>query len=468
MLAPIPEIKIGWTDQRLRGGWLAVILAAAVGLAFMPKYITVADEYFYAGQAFTLSKGRIVPEAGDPLPFPAQPAAAAFRYPILWPAVLAVGRSVSVRAMFVVALLAHWLGGMAVARMLVRRGVPSWLAAVYLFHPVFWTYSRTLMSGGPSVAAMMIAMDAWENHSSLVAGVAFGGMSGLRLASAAPAAGFLVSVGRQWRQNVRGFLAIAAGAVAFFGIQAAVNYRLAGSVVSPYARGQLGWFSVGTIASNIAFYVGALAVLPPFSLVMFLVRPRATDRWAWVAVASLAFSVLVSYRDLASGFLETLVGAQRYAMAAHAALLVSTSRVWSAIRPFRTRWVVLAGGVAMGISGSAVMVKREGRYRPAVEALAACKAQRIAYNAFASKVAGSVNAVSYREVETVPPANREWDVLVVAGEIQTGRPDYPAGRRFDPPVVEGTTCQRIGGFALYDATGNCPSRGKPCWGASGE
>src|SRR2546423_9372739 len=105
MLATLPDSQVAWTDPRLRGAWLALLAAAVIALAFLPKSLTNNDETYYAGEAYTLAHGRVAPQPGDPLPLAAETPAQAMRYPVAWPAVLALGRLISIRAMYLVALI---------------------------------------------------------------------------------------------------------------------------------------------------------------------------------------------------------------------------------------------------------------------------------------------------------------------------------------------------------------------------
>jgi len=288
MLASQPHAQIAWTDPRMRGAWAAIIAAALVALVFLPQSFTNNDEYYYAGQAYVLSKGRVTPRAGDPLPVPGEIPAQAFRYPVAWPAVLAPARLVSIRATYVVVLLVHLLGGAIVARMLVRRGARSALAAAYLFHPVFWLYSRTLLSDLPATVALLVAMDAWENRRQGVAAGALGFASASRLANAAFVFGFGLSIITEWRAG-SSTSPPRPGRRRVLGVQMLVNHALGGYwLLSPYLA-QNALLVTGNMAlENVLLYAAGLALLPPFSLIAALVRPRQVDRWAFVALVMVA------------------------------------------------------------------------------------------------------------------------------------------------------------------------------------
>ncbi len=459
----VAEVSISWLDRRLRGGWLGIVLAAAVALSFLPTSIVNGDEYFYAGQALTLARGRIVPADGDGLPVPQLPAAAAFKYPIGWPMLLAPARLVSFRAMFVVTLLAHLAGGAAVARILVRRGLPSWLNAVYLFHPVAWLYSRTLMSDAPATAALLVAIDAWENRDRIACAIALGLAPAMRLANLIALAGFGAAVLPEAKRRWRDVAAAGVSVAAFVGLQVAVTHHLAGGFFStPYAA-SIGRLLDGAMAiDNALLYSAGLLFLPPFSLFWAIARRGTVDRWAAAAVPVLVFFVAYAFHDAAANPLHTLVGGQRLVLPAHAALLVATCRAWAAWRPFRMRSFVLAAGVAAGVVGCLAMRTLEQRYAPAVEVLRECKARRIAYNTNAHRVALSLDADEYRLVDGRDPA-RLGDLVILGKRFETNRPQSAEPEqqltRYSFP---GARCRELGNYVVWDLGGRCPEFGRPC------
>jgi hypothetical protein len=463
LLAPAPEGAVSWADPRLRSGWLALSVAALVAVAFLPGSLTNGDEYYYAGQAFVLSHGRIVPQSGDPLPVPELPPARAFKYPIAWPALLAVSRVFSFRAMFLVALLAHVAGGAAVARMLVRRGAPAHLAVVYLFHPVFWTYSRTLLSDVPATACFLLAMDAWENRDPLRGAAALGLASSLRLASLVGVVGFGLALLPQLRRRLRDAIWLGLGVTLGLAIQAAVNYRLTGFVQgSPYAADNVSLLTGKIAVQNLLLYVAGLALLPPFSLVLLALQPSRTDRWALLAAPVLVFFILYSFHDFGPSWLETLVGGQRLVALAHASLSVATSRIWSGPLVLERKVPVLLAGAVLGIAGCLASERLVTRHQPAIELLRACHADVIAYNYNAFRAAVSTEAKGYLPFTGAPP-QAGWDVLVFASQPQTYRPRTTGS---DPtlelPRLPGTQCRQVGPYLVYDAAGRCPQRGEPC------
>lgn len=470
MLAPLPDTRVGWTDRRLRGGWLALLAAAVVALAFLPRSLTNNDEYYYAGQAYVVAHGRLTPQPGDPLLVPEEAPDQAFRYPLAWPAVLSVGRLVSFRAMYVVALLAHLLGGAAVARMLVRRGAPPVLAVAYLFHPVLWIYSRTLMSDVPTTAALLVAMDAWENRSRKSASIGLAFATAVRLANVIAAVGFGLSVLSQIKRRFKDAAAAAACVALLIGVQMLVNHKLGGYwIFSRYASQGAGMFDGRMLAENLALYLAGLALLPPFSLVFALARPRRIDAWAILAIVLVGAYLPVSYHNVSPNLLETLVGGQRYVLPAHAALLIATARTWTTAPLLRRSWLPVAAGVLIGVAGCLAMARLEKHHRPAVDALASCRPNVLAYNRYANRVAGSVEARTYRVVQDVADATKtvpEWDVLVLAPGILSHQPGYAPAWSTAPVAVAGATCSQIDTYVVYDRGGRCAVRGTPCAGPS--
>ena len=464
MFAPLPTTPVAWTDPRMRGALLAMLAAAIVALAFLPKSFTNHDEFYYAGQAYTLTQGRVTPQVGDPLLVPLETPAQAFRYPVAWPAVLALGRFVSIRAMYVLVLIVHLLGGAAVARMLVRRGVRSVLSAAYLFHPVLWIYSRTLLSDLPATAALVIAMDAWENRDRKTAAGAIGFVAAARIANFAAVLGFGMAIRPEARRRVRDVAGLVVGVSAFWGVQILVN-RVLGEywLVSPYAKAAGVMLDGGMFLENLLLYVGGLALLPPFPLVVALRWPRRVDRWAWVALVVVGAHLPISYHNVSPNILETLVGGQRYVMPAHAALLIATAGVWSGAPGLRRAWVPIGAGMLVAVVGCLAMARLEKRHGVAAETVAACHPSTIAYNRYADRIGGSVPARTYLVSEDVPHQRLDdGDVLVLAPSMQSTQPGYSTSWTSAPPRLDRGVCRRIGAYAVYDFTGRCPVRGDPC------
>lgn len=451
----------------MRGGWVAIGVALLVALAFLPRSLANHDEFYYAGQAYTLAHGRLAPQPGDPLLVGLNSAAEAFRYPVAWPAVLSLARLVSFRAMFVVALLCHLAAGAAVARMLVRRKVPSFLAVAYLFHPVFWIYSRTLLSDGPTAAALLLAMDGWENRSRVATSGWLGLMSGVRLANGIAACGFGFSIINRLRRRLSDVVALIIGTSLFVGIQLLVNRRLDGHwLVSSYAVSGAKMFDGAMTLENVVLYLGGLALLPPFCLVFAVARPRSVDRWALIAIPILIAYVPISFHNVSANVLETLVGGQRYLMPAHAALLVATARSWSRL-PFLTRPVIpLVLGAAVAVIGCLAMRPIERRHGAAAGLVVECRPKAIGYTRHANMVAGSVPADSYDAFDLIPETHRPWDVMVLTPGYQGNQPGFATPWQAPPPAIPGATCQVLGPYAVYDFTGRCPVRGAPCSGSS--
>jgi hypothetical protein len=457
----LPREPIRWQDPRLRGAWWALLTAAVVACAFLPGGLTINDEYFYAGQAYLLAHGRIAAHVADPLGLPGQSLAEAFRYPFAWPLVLALGRTISLRAMYVAALTMHLCGGAALARMLVRRGILSVAVGVYLFHPVFWTYSRTLMSDVPATAALLVAMDAWENRTRSSMAAALGFASVARITGIVSVLGFAFALGRA--ASRRELLLCALGITAFWGVQCSITAALGNGLLSPYASAQTGFISSGLLLENGLLYLGGLALLPPFSLGMAVWRRALVDRWAWLGAVVVLAYLPVAYHERSLRIVETLVGGQRYVMAAHAALLIATARVWGRAPMFRHTWPVLAIGAACGVFGSLAVSRLEQRHRPAIEAVRACHPNELAYDTYSNRIAGSVESRSYHAITWPRSVDPAWDVLVLAPGFQSNQPGYSSSWNDGPPRIPGAQCSLVGPYAIYDFRGRCRRHGEACW-----
>ena len=460
----LPHERISLRDPRLRAGWLVLLLAALVAACFLPRSITNSDEYYYAGQAYVLAQGRIVPQLGDPLPLPDVAPAEAFRYPVTWPALLSLARLISFRAMYAFAFLVHLLGAVAVMRMLVRRGAHASLVAFYVFHPALLVYARTLMSDMPAVAALMIAMDAWENGTVPLSAAGLGLASGMRFATASALLGFGLATRHEWRRRDLAALMLALGVALFLAVQAVTNQVLAGSAVaSPYVAAAPMLFGTRLLFENFGLYLAGLALLPPFPLIVALSGPEKVDRWSLLAVVVVLGALPISFHNVSTSLLETLVGGQRYVLPAHAALLISTARVWSRWLPSVRRSWAISAAVAMGVVGCLAMTRLEDRYRSATEQLASCGRARVAYNYDAHRIAGSVEAAEYFMLaDESAAAATSWDALVLAPSPQSNQPGFGGGWESSPPRIDGARCVRVGAYAIYDRSGHCSLHGEAC------
>jgi hypothetical protein len=445
-------------------------LAAIVGLLLLSRVMINQDEYIYAGEARMLLHGRLAAAGGDPLP--GAHLVSDYegpRYPPGWPLALALGALWNFRSMFVVAIVAHLLGGAAMARMLVRRGLPSILCAVWLFHPLFWSFSRTLMSDVPAAALMLMAMDAWENGRVRTSALAIGYSFLMRASAPMTTLGFALAVLTEWRRRWRALLLLGLGAAAGLAILLLVNLVKNGHPFrSPYSTAAESLITAHAVVGNGWIYGLALLALPPFPLLCLLARPRACDRWAWVALPVVAFFLFYGYRDTSPRFLENLLGGQRLILAAHAALLIATAEVWSGIPLIRFTPAILAVGVVVTLGHHFAIRHLEQRYGPAAQAVAACRPEQVLYNQYASRVALSTDAKSFYLLDEHPPTVAA-DVAVLSLRQPTNRFETP--NTFEIPAwlrPHFANCQRHGDFYIFDLTGRCPRTGEICMFPSDE
>jgi hypothetical protein len=465
VFAPIPAGSVAWSDRRLRGAWIALGLTALVALAFFPRVMTNADEYNYAGQARMLLHGRLVPIDGDPIPASLGHLDGAVRYPEGWPILLAVGALAGFRGMFLVPLAMHLLAGAVVGRMLVRRGLQSWLAAVYLFHPVFWSYSRTLTSDVPTAAFFLLAMDAWEERKTIRAGLAAGYSVVMRIASVTALFGFGLAILPELRARWRTAVAVGLGAAVGCAVVLGVNVMVHGDPVrSPYSAQGAAVISTEMFGENTLLYAAGLLLIPPCPLLWLAWAPKRCERWAVAALPIIAFFLAYAYHETSRRWVETLVAGQRLILIAHAILLVSTASVWARVPLLRRPWLVLAGGVFFAVAECFAVRHLEQRYLPAAEALRACAPQSVGYNTNASRVVLSTDVPSYRVVDEREPIGLA-DVVMVAPRMPTNRAMTVTTTYELPPSLRDllpTKCRQLGEFYLFDLSGGCPPRGAPC------
>jgi hypothetical protein len=456
MLDPLPRGRVAWTDPRLKQGWLVLALAAAAYALVFPFTVSISDEAFYAGQTLALLHGHLVPTVADALPIQAGHAAEALRYPPGWPLLLAPFRLLGFRPMFVAALLMHLLGGAVVARMLVRRGLPAWLAAAWVFHPVAWIFSRTLMSDVPAVTLLLLAMDQWEEGKPGRSAFALGYSLFARVASLMAAAGVGLAVLADGRWRWRDLFVLALGPLAAGVAVVAFNRATQGSALGTwYGTEGVNGLTGQSVPQHLLLYAGGLLLLPPFPLACLLLRPRRCDRWALAALPPLAFFVFYSYHDASASALETFVGGQRLVLAVHAVLLVSTMRVWSKLPPLRFRAPVLALAAACAVTLSFLSRKKlEERFIPAIQTARGCRPEHLAFNDLALRVAAAVPARTYSMVTRdapLPPA----DVGIVLTHELTRNP-RAVGRSRVPAAWAATgRCTRAGAFLVFDLRGGC-------------
>lgn len=168
------------------------------------------------------------------------------------------------------------------------------------------------------------------------------------------------------------------------------------------------------------------------------------------------------YRDVSPRFLEDLLGGQRLILAAHAALIVGTARVWSRIPLIRLAPVVLVAGIAAVIGHHLAPRHLVQRYEPAAQTLAACSPDTVIYNQYPSRVALSTDAKSFHMM-TEEPTRLRADVAVFALRQLTNRFDTANSFKVPSWLLSRTAqCQRHGEIYIFDLAGRCPRTGEDC------
>ncbi len=447
----------------MRPGWLAVLSAAALFLAFFPKGLVNADEYHYAGQAYVLAHGRFLPVVGDPLPVVPGQEGAAVRFPVGWPLALSVARPLGFRAMCLLPMLFHLAAGVAFARVMVRRGFPAWANVVYLFQPALWGLSRTIMSDVPAVALLVIAVDAWEAGQSWLPGalLAYGML--MRMGAVFTGAGFALAVLGDLRREPRRLAGLAVPAGLAAASHVALNRLAADHLLnSEYIQGNLPLLDGSRIGEHFLLYIAGLSVLPPFPIAALLLRLRGADRWCLGALPVLAFFVPFAYHDASPRFLETLVGGQRLVLAAHAFLMIGTARAWGNLVVPRTRLPILTAGLAMAVVAALALDRIRAPYERVAEAVSACLPGRIGHDYSAGRVVAGLAASRWRYMDGSDPLGQD-DVVVIARSLVTNRLSN-SEPWFSHPELEPYRhlCRAVGQFEVYDLAGRCGAIGDPC------
>jgi hypothetical protein len=327
---------------------------------------------------------------------------------------------------------------------LVRRGVPSLFAALWLFHPTAWIYSRTLMADVPAAALLLLAIDASEENRPLRGAALLGLAVFIRLTMVVAAGGFVLALlarTRSWRALVPFVIASALGGVALM----LGNLASTGALVSSHYQGAGLPFLDGRMAGeNALLYAAGLLLLPPFPLVWLIARRARVDAWAWLAPPVFVFFVIYSFHDRSPNLLETLVGGQRYLLPAHAALLIATARAWSMPRLAAPAAAALA---ATCLVACVKMRRIEDRYLPAVQAARACHARRLAFNEHAARVALAVDASEYQLIDRRDPAGL-GDLFVITPQSpsHTGEGAHAFAV---PDELRRLPAREIGAFTLF-------------------
>ncbi len=447
----------------MHSGWTAVLAAAALYLAFLPKGLVNADEYHYAGQAYVLAHGRFLPVVGDPLPVVRGQEGAAVRFPVGWPLALSVARLLGFRAMFLLPMLFHLAAGAAFARLMVRRGLPAWANVVYLFHPTLWGLSRTIMSDVPAVALLVIAVDAWEAGRSWVPGalLAYGML--MRMGAVFTGAGFALAVLGDLRHEPRRLVGLTFPAVLAAATHVVLNLAAEGHPVSSeYVRGALPLVDASRIGEHLLLYAAGLALLPPFSLPALMLRAREGDRWCLGALPVLTLFVPFAYHDASPRFLETLVGGQRLVLAAHAFLVIGTARVWGRLLTRRMKVPILMTGLAMAVVAVLTLDRIRAPYERAAEAVSTCRPGRIGHDYGAGRVVAGMAASRWRYMDGSDPKGQD-DVVVISRSPVTNRgPDAELWFSYPELKPYWYLCQAVGRFEVYDLAGRCGAIGEPC------
>jgi hypothetical protein len=459
ILRPIPERVVPWSDKRLRGAWVVLGVAAIAALAFLPKTVLSGDEVFYAGQARTLLHGRLLPRGGDPIP------ARVGLYPPGWPAALALGAVFGFRGMFVVALAVHLAGAAAVARILVRRDLPAVGAAVYLFHPVFWNLSRTLMSDAPTTAMFVIAIDGWEQRRILQSAIGVFATLATRLAAVFALGGLALAVLPRVKARRRECAWLVATGILAVGVLLLANLVAYGDPLqSPYAANNGRHFDLHYILDNGPLYLAGALLIPPFPLALLLWRPRLCDRWVLAALPILAILSAYYFHDRSARPLEALVVGQRLVASAHAALIVGTAGVWGELRAFRSVPLIASGGAVAAVVQILMARHAYQKYEPALAAINGCAPSRIAYNWNAAKVALSADADEYFDIAKYDPFAS--DVLVFSDRSPTNQGiEMPLDSPVPPALrAANARCGRVGEFSIFFLSEKCtvPGYATPC------
>lgn len=456
-----PPPPVAWFDRRMRTGWLVVCAACLLYLALLPSAIVNGDEFHYAGQAYALGHGRLIPTSSDPVAVVKGEERQALRFPVAWPLALATARPFGFRAMYLIPMLLHLAAGVAFARLAVRRGLPAWTSALYLFHPVIWGLSRTIMSDVPAVALAVIAVDAWEAGRSWLPGSLLATGMLVRMGGIFSLAGFGVAVLRDLRCEPRRFIGLAVPAFGAIGTQLIINRLVSGHFAGSYLDRIALLIDGSRAGQHLVLCAAGLALLPPFPLAALITRSREAERWCLAAAPILAFFLAYAYHDASPRLVESFVGGQRLVLGAHAFLMIGTLAIWGRVAE-KLRVPVLAAAFAVAVAAALGLERIREPYDVAARVVASCKPDHVGYDFDAGKVVAGIDAKAWRLLDGSEPLGQD-DVAVVGRRTATNRVPTPAPRP-RPPELERhlDRCRLVGRFEVYDFAGRCGSFGEPC------
>ena len=349
--------SMSFQSQRL---YLLLFMAcyAVISAVFYPKMYTSLDESANFGMAYVLRHGTIYQDkVGYILSMSALgPFGHVYRFPIGFPACLAVISFLGSWAFFLVNPACHLVATWFFGKLLRRLHIPVMFAIFYLFYPGFVLYDRTLFSDGFAASLTTIALYfLCRRHTVIVAGV----FLGLALLSRSTslvvtvllllgAVAFDVSAYRTHKTlklNQSRSLFLLLGIAPFYILNGLYNHYTTGHFFhSTYSADMLSVQNLRVLGP--LYSASLLLIYPGMLLAPFFYRGRFWREG--IGAATAVFLIAASYYETTYGDnkLQTLVSVTRQVLPAMPFFLLAYVSVLSKIIPQGRRLQAASWGLA--------------------------------------------------------------------------------------------------------------------------
>ena len=323
--APMPaeDSRTGrWSAEA--GLWALMAVYALVYLLFFPRMYTSLDEAANFGMAYVLRHGTVFPaQVGYDLPMsPIGPHGPVCRFPIGFPAILALASFAGQWALFLVNPALHLVATWLFAKVLRAAGIPAGYAALYLLYPGFVLYERTLFSDPFAASLVTISLYCFLRPRGLVwAGACLG------LALTARSTGLVITVifaaallisewyahrGVAWKEGLwKGRMPLfLLGLLPFVAVNAVYNFFTTGSALHSTYSGDM--LTLSNLAQLGPLYATSLLLIFPGMLLAPLFY-RVRFWRAGLVATSTVFLIAGSYYETTYGNnrWETLISVTR-------------------------------------------------------------------------------------------------------------------------------------------------------------
>ncbi|MEO0226947.1 MAG: hypothetical protein ABIL70_02715 [candidate division WOR-3 bacterium] len=292
---------------------LFFLLFSILYFFFYPLTIGIVDETAYLSTAYTLQKGSIYYEQAGITSVPAMIEAKGHlvsRYPPGNSILLLPFTTINWRFSFLRGYLLMGLGYLLVILLLSHFRLSVFYSLLFLFHPSFILYSRTIMSDLPGCIFILLALYLFIKNKPCFAGLIFGLGIAIRypLLLIPGALGLVLIL----QNRIKEFLKVAIGTI--IGILPLLFYHLLlfNSPLDPIKASAVG-FSIKNFPNMFLNISVSLNLLYPFLLIIpFFAKLK--EKWIFItpAIFFVVFFSFYYFRDTGQNFWEALVLQQRF------------------------------------------------------------------------------------------------------------------------------------------------------------